>query len=60
MIDVSILEVLARYDKAWLPEWIAKICEPMEALGLLQRDGEQWAITSAGREIIQTVGVARQ
>ena len=58
-VDVSILEILVRYDKAWLPPSIAEVCEPMEVLGLLERDGEQWRITDAGRAMIRTCELTR-
>jgi len=58
-IDLSILEVLQQYDKAWFPPRIAKMCVPMERLGLLERDGEQWRITDAGRTMIVTRGATR-
>jgi len=58
-IDLSILEVLQQYDKAWLPPRIARICEPMERLGLLARVGEQWRLTDAGRTLIMTRGATR-
>lgn len=51
-IDVSVLEVLVMYDKAWLPPYISDICEPMEELGLVERVGSQWRITDAGRSLI--------
>lgn len=51
-IDISVLEVLVMYDKAWLPPRISDICEPMEELGLVERVGSQWRITDAGRNLI--------
>ncbi len=51
-VDVSVLEILVMYDKAWLPPRISDICEPMEELGLVERVGSQWRITEAGRGLI--------
>ena len=58
-IDYSILEILSQYDKAWLPPRIAKICEPMKIMGLIERDGEQWRLTKAGRAMISIHSVTR-
>jgi hypothetical protein len=51
-VDLSVLEVLAMYDKAWLPPALVDVCEPMWKLGLIERDGPQWRITDAGRTLI--------